>query len=86
VNFRGIDNSTLLDLARAMHNAALFEEYRARRCESRFDDVKDCECWMCEHYGLNRYWDYQLHQDIYPPKNSSSDGLCWVCEMSRRAK
>ena len=77
-------------LARATRNAAFLEELRKRNCESRWHDVSDkvranCDCWVCERYGIEGYSDFQLHQDVYPPKSSLDNGVCycWVCEMGR---
>jgi hypothetical protein len=86
MSFKHLDEFTLKHLADATRNAALIEEYRARNCVRRFEDFRgECDCWACQRYGLGAYYDFQLHQDSYPPANCLSDGVCWcwVCAMGR---
>jgi hypothetical protein len=81
-----IDTPTLKQLASATRNAAFIEEYRARNCASRFEDVESCDCWACERYGLDgAYADFQLHPDGDYPQRYLADRRCWcwVCAMGR---
>jgi hypothetical protein len=93
-----IDTDTLKFLAESTHNAAFIEEYRRRNCVRRYWDIGDdscgvyapllaepCDCWACERYGLDAYWDFHLHPDGYYPDQYLADGKChcWVCSMAR---
>ena len=73
-----IDTPTLKQLAEATRNAAFSEEYSARNCASRFDDVESCDCWACERYDLDAYHDFQLHPDGDYPQRDLADGNAGV--------